>query len=136
MSTCFFIISRLLRRAFPEQTEQDLAKARKFVAEVHDPSLHTLLTLACVSVLEEISYTRKDGQFLRWDPRSGRNVSERLHKSELPTLAQALQKRLSEIMNDIPELQRKYGGATPQLSSTGPVSLSSKSCLKRVLTLL
>ncbi len=103
----------ITERAFPEQTEQDLAKARKFVAEVHDPSLHTLLTLACVSVLEEISYTRKDGQFLRWDPRSGRNVSERLHKSELPTLAQALQKRLSEIMNDIPELQRKYGGATP-----------------------
>ena len=32
-----------------------------------DHSLHTVLTLACVSVLEEISYTRKDGQFLRWD---------------------------------------------------------------------
>ena len=103
----------ITERAFPKETEQDLAKARKFVAEVHDPSLHTLLTLACVSVLEEISYTRKDGQFLRWDPRSGRNVSQKLHKSELPTLAQALQKRLSEIMNDIPELQRKYGGATP-----------------------
>lgn len=64
-------------RAFPEQTEQDLAKARKFVDGIRDPSLKILLTLACVSVLEEVSCTRKDGQFLRWDPRSGRNVSKR-----------------------------------------------------------
>ena len=103
----------ITERAFPERTEQDLAKARKFVAGIRDPSLHTLLTLACVSVLEEISYTRKDGQFLRWDPQSGRKVSPRLHKSDIPTLAQALQRRLDEIANDIPELQRKYGGATP-----------------------
>ena len=103
----------ITERAFPERTEQDLAKARKFVAGIRDPSLHTLLTLACVSVLEEISFTRKDGQFLRWDPQSGRKVSPRLHKSDIPTLAQALQRRLDEIANDIPVLQRKYGGATP-----------------------
>ena len=105
----------ITERAFPEQTEQDLAKARKFVAGIRDPSLKTLLTLACVSVLEEVSYTRKDGQFLRWDPRSGRNVSPRLHKAELPTLTQALQRRLGEIMDDIPALQEKYGGAEPAL---------------------
>ena len=103
----------ITERAFPERTEQDLAKARKFVAGIRHPSLHTLLTLACVSVLEEISYTRKDGQFLRWDPQSGRKVSPRLHKSDIPTTAQALQRRLDEIANDIPVLQRKYGGATP-----------------------
>ena len=103
----------ITERAFPEQTEQDLAKARKFVDRIRDPSLKTLLTLACVSVLEEVSYTRKDGQFLRWDPRSGRKVSPRLHKAELPTLTQALQRRLGEIMNDIPALQREYGGAAP-----------------------
>lgn len=103
----------ITERSFPEQTEKDLAKARKYVAEINDPSLKILLTLACVSVLEEISYTRKDGQFLRWDPQSGRNVSPKLHKAELPTLAQALQKRLNDIMNDIPALQQKYGGAEP-----------------------
>ena len=103
----------ITERAFPDQTEQDLAKARKFVDEICDPSLKTLLTLACVSVLEEVSYTRKDGQFLRWDPRSGRNVSTKWQKAELPTLAQALQRRLGEIMNDIPTLQRKYRNAAP-----------------------
>ncbi len=103
----------ITERAFPEQTEQDLAKARKFVNEICDPSLKTLLTLACVSVLEEVSYTRKDGQFLRWDPRSGRNVSTRWQKAELPTLTQALQRRFGEIMNDIPALQRKYRDVAP-----------------------
>ncbi len=104
----------ITEHAFTEQTERDLAKARKFVAGIHDPSLHTLLTLACVSVLEEISYTRKDGQFLRWDPQSGRNVSPRLHKPFLPTLAQALKRRLDEIATDIPVLQKKYGGGRPE----------------------
>lgn len=103
----------ITQHAFPEQTEQDLAKARKFVDGIRDPSIKTLLTLACVSVLEEVSYTRKDGQFLRWDPRSGRNVSKRWQKAELPTLTQALQRRLGEIMNDIPVLQRKYRNTAP-----------------------
>ena len=104
----------ITEHAFTEQTEQDLAKARKFVAGISDPSLHTLLTLACVSVLEEISYTRKDGQFLRWDPQSGRNVSPKLHKPFLPSLAQALERRLDEMTTDIPVLQHKYGGGTPE----------------------
>ncbi len=100
--------------AFPQQTEKDLAKARQFVASIDNPSLHTLLTLACVSVLEEVSYTRKDGQFLRWDPQSGRNVSRKLHKSYVPTLSEALQKRLGQIADDIPAVKQRYGGSNPE----------------------
>ena len=103
----------ITEQAFPEQTEEDLAKAREFVAEISDPTLQSLLTLACISVLEEVSYTRKDGQFLRWDPQSGRKVSPRLHKPFLPTLAQALQRRLLEIATDIPVLQQRYRGISP-----------------------
>ena len=100
--------------AFPEHTEEDIAKAREFIAGITDPSLQTLLTLACVSVLEEISYTRKDGQFLRWDPQSGRNVSGKLHKSYIPNLAEALERRLDEVAADIPVLQRRYRGDPPE----------------------
>ena len=101
-------------RAFPEDTEEDLAKAREFVAGIEDTSLWLILTLACVSVLEEVSYTRKDGQFLRWDPQSGRNVSRKLHKSSIPTLEEALYRRLTDIAIDIPSLKRMYGGAAPE----------------------
>ncbi len=104
----------ITEQAFPERAERDLAKAREFIAGITDPSLHTLLTLACVSVLEEVSYTRKDGQFLRWDPQSGRDVKPKLHKPFLPTLAQALRRRLDEIANDIPVLKERYGGADPK----------------------
>lgn len=101
----------ITKRAFPEATERDLAKAREFIAGVTDPSLGAVLTLACASVLEEVSYTRKDGQFLRWDPQSGRNVSRKLHKPFIPTLGEALSRRLAEIAADIPELRHRYGGA-------------------------
>ena len=104
----------ITERAFPEQTEGDLAKARKFIAGMADPSLQTLMTLACVSVLEEVSYTRKDGQFLRWDPQSGRDVSRKLHKAYLPTLSEALRRRLGEIAADMPALKRKYGDCAPE----------------------
>ena len=104
----------ITERAFPKQTEHDIARARRFIAGISDPSLNTLLTLACISVLEEVSYTRKDGQFLRWDAQSGRNVSSALHKSYIPTLAEALGRRLGEIATDIPVLQRRYRGAAPE----------------------
>ena len=104
---------QITERAFPEATEKDLARAREFISSVGDPGMSTVLTLACVSVLEEVSYTRKDGQFLRWDPQSGRKVSRKLHKESVPTLKDALQRRLAEIDADIPYLRRKYGGSRP-----------------------
>ena len=103
----------ITRRAFPESTEEELARAREFVSKVDEPALASILTLACVSVLEEVSYTRKDGQFLRWDPQSGRNVSKKLHKESVPSLKQALHRRLDEIAEDIPALKRWYGGSQP-----------------------
>lgn len=100
--------------AFPDQTERDLAKARQFMTGIADHSLQTVLTLACVSVLEEISYTRKDGQFLRWDPQSGRDVKPKLYKSSVPTLGEALRRRIGEIADDLSVLKDKYGGTAPQ----------------------
>ena len=103
----------ITEQAFTEQTETDLARARGFIGQVTDEPVRELLTLACLSVLEEVSYTRKDGQFLRWDPQSGRNVRPKLHKQILPTLAQALRSRFDEMAYDIPLLRRKYEGAEP-----------------------
>ena len=104
----------ITERAFPVPTEHDLARARQFIDGIDDEALATILTLACVSVLEEVSYTRKDGQFLRWDPQSGRRVSHRLHKESIPSLSHALRRRLDEIIADVPVLRRKYGGTEPR----------------------
>ena len=104
----------ITEHAFPQATERDLANAREFIAGVTNPSLSTILTVACLSVLEEVSYTRKDGQFLRWDPQSGRDVSPKLHKESIPTLEEALRRRLIAIASDIPVLRRNFDGPMPE----------------------
>ena len=99
--------------AFPGSTDHEIARARKFIAALTDPALATALSLACMSVLEEVSYTRKDGQFLRWDPRSGRTVSTKLNKGPLPSFATALTVRLQQMMHDFPLLKEHYAGPFP-----------------------
>ena len=106
---------RITEKAFSDGTERALARAREYLATVDDPSIKTMLNLACLSVLEEISYTRKDGQYLRWDNRSGRPLRARLHKGPIPSLAEALTKRSDEISQDILPLKQLYGGGHPEL---------------------
>ena len=105
---------RITRGAFSSQAEADIAKARTFISRITDADLATVLTTACVTAIEEISYTRKDGQYLRWDPRSGRTESVRLDKGPLPTLGEVLKRRLGEIAADLPVLKRRYAGPPPR----------------------
>ena len=103
----------ITRAAFPGDTEIALARARRALSELFDPKLRSVLELACVSVLEEVSYTRKDGQYLRWDERSGRPLRARMNKGRIPTLSQALNRRIAEIATDITPLKQLYGAGTP-----------------------
>lgn len=100
-------------KAFPRRTDGEIANARRFIAKLDDPALATVLDLACLSVLEEVSYTRKDGQFLRWDSRSGRNVSTKLNKGEIPSFSVALAARLQQIEEDFPLLKKQCAGPIP-----------------------
>ena len=124
-------------KAFPSRTDQEIANARKFIATLKDSALRTLLDLACLSVLEEVSYTRKDGQFLRWDPRSGRNVSAKFDKGEIPSFSTALTTRLQQIELDFPLLKAQYAGPTPTLitgSSLTEIKKLSRSAFDCVVT--
>ena len=104
----------ITQQAFPEQTECALAKGREFLAEVTDPAVHSLLNLACLSVLEDVSYTRKDGQYLRWDQRSGRTRAK-VHKGRVLSFQEALSGRLTEMVEDIDAVKALYGGGRPTL---------------------
>ena len=106
---------RITKGAFSPQAEEDIAKARQYIAATADRDLATVLNAACVAAIEEVSYTRKDGQYLRWDPRSGRTASTRLDKGRLPTLAEALKRRLSQITEDVPAVKQNYAGPPPRL---------------------
>ena len=105
----------ITRHAYPPDTEAALAKARWFIGRLKDPNLRLILKFACMSVLERISYTRKDGQFLRWDKRSGKPVAGKLNKGDLPTLARALSDLAGIMLADIPHIRNAFGGPRPDI---------------------
>ena len=105
---------RITESAFPIETETAIAKARRFIDTVEDDAVRKMLDLACMTVLEDVSYTRKDGQYLRWDYRSGRNLRARVDIGAIPTFEHAIGARLFEMLQDIDVLKDEYGGGRPK----------------------
>ena len=98
----------ITRHAFPKETEAAIAKARAALDRMDNQCMRVVLDVACMSVLEEVSFTRKDGQYLRWDPR-GRPLRAKWNKGPIPGFEDTLQKRLEEMASDADELKRLYG---------------------------
>ena len=105
---------RITENAFSPCSEEEIAKARQFIDGVDDPAIRALLDLAAMSVLEECSYTRKDGQYLRWDYRSGRPRAK-TDMGRIPTFREAVAKRLDQMLQDLDVLKSWYGGGHPDL---------------------
>ena len=106
---------RITELAFPPETEDAIAKARAHLARMRDDQLRILLDFACMSVLEDVSYTRKDGQYLRWDGRCGRTLRGAMHKGAIPPFTDALARRLGQMTQDATALRRDYGGRPPRI---------------------
>ena len=103
----------ITEHAFSRQTEAELARAREFLGTVSDRDTALLLDFACMSVLESASYTRKDGQYLRWDYRSGRGSRKRVDKGAVLPFSVALKRRVEEMTTDAGELHARYGKGSP-----------------------
>ena len=106
----------ITRHAFTEETEAAIAKARAFLRRMRSDELRLVLDVACMSVLEDASFTRKDGQYLRWDNRCGRKLRGRMNKGPIPSYRSALERRLAEVVADFPALRLQYGGGTPSIA--------------------
>ena len=104
---------RITEAAFPQDTERALAKAREFLDGIKDPRIQTVLNFACMSVLESVSFTRKDGQYLRWDHRSGKGVTGKLVKDTIRSFHGALAMRVLEMAQDIVALKTHLAGGNP-----------------------
>ncbi len=105
---------RITEAAFPAETELALSRAREYIGGLDDPAIRTMLDLACMSVLESVSYTRKDGQYLRWDPRSEKQVRSRMQKRSILQFANAISSRLEQMCEDIDALKECYGRGAPE----------------------
>lgn len=106
--------------AFSEKHESDLIYFQEWIKSLDcSNEAKQLLNFSLMSILEEISYTRKDGQYLRWDYRSKKvqitnkkrinrgkpPIKNVLDKGELPSVKGALLNVLSIIIGDIEEIQ-------------------------------
>ncbi len=92
----------ITKDAFPEETEVLLNKFLSYCLKIKDKKTQTVLRFAAFSVLEEISYTRKDGQYLRWDYRCKRDLSGKpFDKGKILSFEEALKHKLNQIINDL-----------------------------------
>lgn len=122
---------------YPEQTSKDLAYYKEFFDNSnHSEEAKRLVTLCTLNTLESISYSRKDGQYLRWDyrcPKMVRGAVERelkgkkplktmLDKGTLPSLKEALLSELNNVISDIKDIQT---AGHPQLAKSYYIEGSS-----------
>ena len=90
---------RISNGAYPKETEIDIGKFINAIKN-ENKELKKILWFVLISILESISYTRKDGQFLRWDNRSNRDLKGFFNKGEIDSFETAVSKKIDRIIND------------------------------------
>ncbi|HEX6289440.1 MAG TPA: hypothetical protein VFZ66_09635 [Herpetosiphonaceae bacterium] len=126
-STAPLPVLRITSGAYPPAT---LAAIEQFIgAYQQEPArVRAVLRFALLCVLESISYTRKDGQYLRWDYRSGRKQGQKpFDKGQILDFEQAIAAKIDEILFDLqahPMLD-----LFPADDRRGQLQLYSGSCL-------
>jgi len=92
----------ITRGAFPEENEKNLNRYLTACKKIENEQIRILLEYAAFSILEEISFTRKDGQYLRWDSRANRSYGNtEFNKGEIYDFIKAVKSKIEEIIEDI-----------------------------------
>lgn len=96
-----FIELRITRGAYPTETLEAIGVFLKAL-EQEEKRVKTILRFALLCTLENVSYTRKDGQYLRWDYRAGRPQGKKVFdKGEILSFDKAITHKLHEIVTDL-----------------------------------
>ncbi len=91
--------------------------------------VRAVLQFALLCILESISYTRKDGQYLRWDYRSGRRQGEKpFDKGEILGFDDAICNKIKDVLFDS-QTKGKQKKLFPVEHPCGKVNLYCGSCL-------
>lgn len=92
---------RITKGAYPEATKEAIEKYLA-ACEHENSRVKAVLHFALFCVLESISFTRKDGQYLRWDYRSGRRQGKKVFdKGQIFSFANAISEKIQEIIADL-----------------------------------
>ena len=130
----FFQHIPITKDAFPEQTDNLLNRYIAYCETIGNEDLRKVMRFAAFTILEEISFTRKDGQYLRWDLRAARDLKGKFDKGKIYTFEEAIRKKLNQILTDLDrnEFSPLF---QPKIIPAGPITVLSGSCLD-VLPLL
>jgi len=119
---------RITDGAFPAETERAISSYMLFLSRIEAEDVRYLFKFACMSILEDVSYTRKDGQYLRWDSRSKRKLKSDFHKGDIRDFWTLICEKLDIMLQDI----RWRNGGT----YTSNVDINEGSCLQILPTLV
>ena len=98
---------RITEKAFSKRTERAISSYIAFTKNIRNADVRYLFWFACLSILEDVSFTRKDGQYLRWDSRSGRPLKSNFDKGTIHDFKSAIHKKLRLMHEDI---SKRNGG--------------------------
>ncbi len=116
---------RITEKAFPKDTERKLNGFLNYTSSIKNSQLKQILRFACFSILEKISYVRKDGQYLRWDYRAKKGKTS-FDKGKILSFEEALFAQINQILNDL----RNMKLFSTKHKITREIKLHSGSCLE------
>ena len=130
-----FSTIRITENAYPPETVEAIERYRGALQRESE-RIQAILRLALLCILESISYTRKDGQYLRWDARSGkrRPGTKAFDKGEILAFDAAVTAKLKEILSDIRDAKIPTT-LFPVEQITKDIRLFEGSCLEVLPTL-
>ena len=130
-----FSTIRITENAYPPETVEAIERYRGALQRESE-RIQAVLRLALLCILESISYTRKDGQYLRWDARSGkrRPGTKAFNKGEILGFDAAITAKLKEILSDIRDAKIPTT-LFPVKRITKDIRLFEGSCLEVLPTL-
>lgn len=109
---------RITQGAFSDDTEKKLSSYRTWSKSLKEP-YRSIADLISFSILEEISFTRKDGQYLRWDHRAPREgLRSKFNKGTIVPFEEAVAKKCDQIIDDLsvnPDSKFDEGSISPEL---------------------
>ena len=130
-----FSTLRITENAYPPETVVAIERYRGALQQENE-KIQAILKLALLCILENISYTRKDGQYLRWDARSGkqRPGTKAFNKGEILGFDAAITTKLKEILSDVRNAEVP-ATLFPVKHITKDIRLFEGSCLEVLPTL-
>lgn len=115
---------RITDGAYSKETSDAIERYMGGLQKEND-RVKLILCFALLCIMESISFTRKDGQYLRWDYRSDRRTGGKtFNKGDILNFDQAICAKMEDILHDM-----KLGSGHLEEHNQGKIHLFQGSCL-------